>query len=123
LGTPPKCTERPSKSTVLALFTEKPLKALKNSSGLRKEIKISKVFHQKGIPVLVSPLLLRQRSLGQVDLVRLTKIHQAWRLEVLEVKMSPPQEVFKKKNQFSRLQKSAHFLAQLFKAEVSLKIE
>jgi hypothetical protein len=55
--------------------------------------------------------------------VRLTKIHQAWRLEVLEVKMSPPQEVFKKKNQFSRLQKSAHFLAQLFKAEVSLKIE
>ena len=35
---------------------------------LKEELRWSGVFHEKGIPVLVSQDLLRKRGLGQVDL-------------------------------------------------------
>lgn len=97
-----------------ALSIEKPLKALKNSSGLDNEIHFSHQFHSVGIPLLVSPTLLRLRNLGQIDLARLKKEAEGWVVEIGEVKSSTVGEEQMEKSQKRRLFFSQHFLAGLF---------
>lgn len=52
------------------LFTEKPLKELKNTYEIGEEFEKAQsiFFHGQGIPLLVSPRLLRKKNLGQIDL-------------------------------------------------------
>jgi hypothetical protein len=58
-----------------------------NTSGLRTELFHSKTFHSEGLPLLISPQLLRERDLGQIDLARLLK-KENWVIEIAEVKSS-----------------------------------
>jgi hypothetical protein len=86
----------------------------KNSSGLKTEKKVSLTFHAEGIPLLVSPELLRKRFLGQIDVARIRKDRTDWIIEVGEVKSS---EVGIKQMEFSqtsRLFSAQNFLAKIF---------
>lgn len=83
--------------------------------GLDFELRFTRSFHQKGLPVLVSPLILREMGLGQVDAARLTQK----RLELCELKLygelSPKQK--------ARLVRSANYLGELLDKEVVLTLE
>jgi hypothetical protein len=92
----------------------KPLRVLKNLSGHRNEIKASLGFHSKGIPLLVSPSLLRLRNLGQLDLARVIRDSEGWVVEIGEVKSSAMGEEQMQRGQKKRLFSSQHFLAGLF---------
>ena len=87
---------------------------LKNSSGLRNEIEASKKFHSEGVPLLVSPQLLRARDLGQVDLARLNKTRGEWFLEMAEVKSSDMGFIQMQRFQKQRLFSAQNFLSGLF---------
>ena len=110
----PKSIEKPSKIMAPASSIEKPLRALKNLSGHRNEIKSSLEFHSKGIPLLVSPSLLRLRNLGQLDLARVIRDSEGWVVEIGEVKSSAMGEEQMQRGQKKRLFSSQHFLAGLF---------
>lgn len=100
--------------------TEKALKVLKNSSGLKLEIEYSKKFHQEGIPILVSHQVLRDRDLGQIDLARMRKKPNGWILEIGEVKSSRMGEENMERFQLRRLFSSQNFLSGLFGYPVRL---
>lgn len=85
-----------------------------DSSGLANEKKFSREFHQEGIPLLVSPALLRSRDLGQIDLARIKKDREGWILEIGEVKSSMVGEEQMERFQKRRLFSSQRFLAGLF---------
>jgi hypothetical protein len=89
-----------------------------SSLGLKNELKFSLCFHQEGFPLLVSPLLLRSRGLGQIDLGRVIKIGTHWEIELAEVKSSHlgKEVMFLKQKQ--RLRASGNFLGSLFGASV-----
>ena len=95
-------------------FIGKASKALKSSSGSNQEIHFSKSFHSEGIPLLVSPALLRERNLGQLDLARLRKNSIGWILEVGEVKSSVVGEEMMERSQLKRISSAQNFLAGLF---------
>ena len=97
-----------------ALSTERVLKALRNTSGLKNEILFSRTFHSEGCPLLVSPLILRTRNLGQIDLARVRKDKNDWILEIAEVKSSLiGQEQFLR-SQKMRLISAQKFLSGIF---------
>lgn len=79
---------------------------------------MSRLVHGKQLPVLVSPLFLREREMGQVDLVGLVKNNDGLCLNVYEVKSSSYIALWQKR----RLLHSSHFLGLLFKASVNLKV-
>jgi hypothetical protein len=86
---------------------------LKNTSkGNQLEKKISVPFHQEGLPLLISPHVLRIRGLGQIDLARFVKTPETT-LEICEVKSS---EVGYEsmRLQRRRLQRAAGFLGAVF---------
>ncbi len=87
---------------------------MKEISGLANEKKFSSEFHEQGIPLLVSPMLLRSRDLGQIDLARIIKPRDEWVVEIAEVKSSLMGEAQMQKSQKRRLFSSQHFLAMLF---------
>jgi hypothetical protein len=93
---------------------EKPLKGLKNFSGINRERACSLEFHREGVPLLVSPLLLRERSLGQIDLARIRKDENGWIIEIGEVKSSLMGGEVSVRGQRSRLQGTQNFLSALF---------
>lgn len=82
-------------------------------SGLDNEIQISRTFHSEGIPLLVSPVLLRHRQMGQIDLARLRKDRAGWLIEMGEVKSSEIGEEVMGQGQKKRLRSSQHFLSAL----------
>jgi hypothetical protein len=94
--------------------TGRPLKALRNSSGLKKEIQHSLKFHQEGIPLLISEQLLRSRNLGQLDLVRMRKINSAWIVEIAEVKSSVVGIEMIQRGQKVRIFGAQKFISSLF---------
>ncbi|MGE3608170.1 MAG: hypothetical protein AB7I27_01185 [Bacteriovoracaceae bacterium] len=94
--------------------TAKPLKGLKNSSAPLSEIKSSLEFHSQGIALLVSPHLLRERGLGQIDLARISKTKRGWLLEIGEVKSSEVGLEEMEKFQLKRLYSTQNFLSALF---------
>ena len=119
-GTQPDPIVPPSRSTVPALFTGRHSKALKNSLGLQQELKLSLSFHHHHIPVLVSARLLRERSLGQIDVCRLIKEKSGWTLEIGEIKSSELGVEAMTRGQRTRLFGSLQFLTQLFGARGKL---
>lgn len=86
----------------------------KSTSGLRNEMLSSKSFHAEGIPLLVSPLLLRKRDLGQIDLSRLNKDKSGWLVEIGEVKSSEIGVEMMERFQKKRLLSAQNFLSGLF---------
>jgi len=80
------------------------------------EKKASENFHAKGLPLLVSPQLLRARGLGQVDVARMIKQYGGWVIEVGEVKSSLVGSESMLRNQMNRLRNSQYFLSGLFGA-------
>jgi len=74
----------------------------------------SLTFHSRGIPLLVSPSLLRLRNLGQIDLARLIKDGEGWVVELAEVKSSRVGLESMERSQKRRLSSSQQFLAALF---------
>ena len=111
---PLKVTVKPSKSTGHASSTAKPSKVLKSSSGLCNEIHHSIVFHNDGIPLLVSSALLRSRNMGQIDLARLKKFNGKWIVEMAEVKSSQMGRDQMLIGQQGRLCLAQQFLAGIF---------
>jgi hypothetical protein len=95
---------------------------LKSSSGLKNEIHFSVSFHSQGIPLLVSPTLLRSRNLGQIDLARFMKSQKSWVLELGEVKSSALGLEQMGRSQKKRLLNSLHFLGGLFGHEAKLSV-
>lgn len=89
-------------------------------SGLNLEKKVSIDFHQEGIPLLVSPQLLRSRDLGQIDLSRMVKKKGEWIIEVSEVKSSSVGEENFFRGQKMRLTRAMQFLSSLFGASTRL---
>lgn len=87
----------------------------RKSSGLNNELSQSKTYHQEGIPLLVSPLLLRKRELGQIDLARVTKDRTGnWLIEIGEVKSSEIGVEMMVRSQRKRLFSAQIFLSGLF---------
>lgn len=82
--------------------------------GLELEREFSREFHQEGIPLLVSPSLLRSRNLGQVDLSRLKKDREGWVIEVGEVKSSQVGEEQMLRFQRQRIFSAQNFLSAIF---------
>lgn len=96
-----------------ALSTASASRVLKNtSSGESVEKKISLSFHQEGLPLLVSPVVLRSRGLGQIDLARFVKGPEMV-LEICEVKSSKLGSQSMREQRRRLLQASA-FLASVF---------
>lgn len=96
------------------LFIGKPLKASKNSLGLKTELHFSQNFHIEGIPLLVSAQILRVRTLGQIDLARLKKDSTGWIIEIGEVKSSKTGAQTILRSQRQRLLNAQRFLSGLF---------
>jgi len=95
---------------------------LKNSSkGNLLEQKLSVEFHQNSIPLLISPLLLRSRGLGQVDLARFKK-NTEMIIELCEVKSSKTGE-FAMRGQHLRLRKTGVFLGIIFGLKIKFIIK
>lgn len=82
--------------------------------GLSLELERSREFHSEGIPLLVSPQLLRTRDLGQLDLARLRKVKEEWRIEIAEVKSSQTGMVAILRGQRRRILSAANFLSGIF---------
>lgn len=115
LATQQKVTGKQSRSSALAPFTARHSKALKNSLALQLEIDFSKTFHAGGIPLLVSPKLLRSRFMGQLDVARFRKNRDgSWIIEVGEVKSSETGTEMLLRGQRKRLLSAINFLAGIF---------
>ena len=91
------------------------------NQGLHTELKVSIDFHQKGVPLLVSSTLLRSRSLGQIDLARITYDREGWMIEIGEVKSSQMGVEQMERSQRKRLYSAQNFLAGLFGHRTSLR--
>ena len=89
--------------------------------GLKEEMRWSRVFHEKGIPVLVSQDLLRKRGLGQVDLCFFKKEYGRVSLSVIEVKSSS--YPFLSDKQRRRLLGTCSFLSKIFNVPSRLSIK
>src|SRR4051812_17110668 len=107
-------TVMPLKSMGHVPYIAKASKALKNSSGQALEINFSRHFHSVGLPLLVSPKLLRTRNLGQLDLGRIKKDREGWILEIAEVKSSEVGEQQMERFQKQRLFGTQSFLSGIF---------
>lgn len=84
-------------------------------SGLRLELSRSINFHSEGIPLLISPELLRLRGLGQIDLSRMLKKDE-WIIEIAEVKSSSVGEDAFLRSQRKRIVEAGKFLSGIFGA-------
>ncbi len=85
--------------------------------GLELEIFHSKIIHQKEIPLLISPSLLRSLGLGQIDIASFVRGAEGeFIIKLYEVKNS----VVVKRGQRLRLQLAAEFLAKVFDLNVQL---
>ncbi len=99
----------------LASYIGKLSRVSGNILGLKKELETSVVFHFEGVPLLVSPNLLRERSMGQIDLARIRRNNQGLLIiEILEVKSSVVGEEMINRGQRSRLHSTQDFLSSLF---------
>lgn len=82
------------------------------NKGKNLELEWSQKIHEVGIPLLISSLVLRNYSAGQVDLARIHKKS----VQLFEVKS----QGFPHGRQLSRLKKSADWMGQIFHRPVEL---
>ena len=86
------------------------------SRGKKREQLVSKVFHQRGLGVLVAPIVLRSRGMGQCDLVRFLPLTRC--VEVLEIK---GEESWVSHSQSRRLRQAGTFIGKILGASVVLR--
>lgn len=86
-----------------------------SQEGEKTELYISKVFHGEGVPFLISPMLLRRRGLGQIDVCY-------WRKNKIIAAECKLGEGFITSQQKDRLKHSIHFLGNIFNCSVELKL-
>jgi hypothetical protein len=86
------------------------------SRGKKREQLVSKDFHQKGLGVLIAPIVLRSRGMGQCDLVRFLPLTRC--VEVLEIKGG---ESWVSYAQSRRLREAGTFIGKILGASVVLR--
>lgn len=80
----------------------------------------SLTLHQKGVPALVSSLVLRSQNLGQIDIAYLEKnSKKAWVLKIVEMKSS----VYPSQMQLIRLRKTQDYLSRVLDVESKLEVK
>ena len=89
---------------------------LSQKLGNDSESAFTKTFHQSGMPVLLSSLVLRARGCGQVDCAKLEFKGQHKILKLQEVKTNQ----WVSRTQRARLNRSAEFLAKIFDCGVTV---
>ena len=90
--------------------------SLNNNKGFLAEKRASLLFHEKGVPLLISPQLLRALGCGQIDLA---KFENKSSILVREVKTNIKNIFCAKMNkQEQRLKQSCELLAKLFNVTV-----
>ena len=80
---------------------------------------ISKEMHEKYMPVLLSPLLLRRLGAGQVDLAYLDNSSREEKIVLLEIKKN---KQFFSGGQRRRLGRSQDLVASIFEKDVVLRL-
>ena len=78
--------------------------------GLEAESKASTKLHNKGLPILVEPKVLRDLGAGQVDLCIMETLRGHQLISIYEVKCFPEINYKQRK----RLLDSAHVLSEIF---------
>lgn len=91
---------------------------VKNQKGTLFEIGFSDFFHKDGIPLLVSPLFLRRRGLGQIDAAKIIKTASG-RQEAIVAECKFRQKEITL-NQKKRLRRSCQVLQIIFEIPVEL---
>ena len=86
------------------------------SRGKKREQLVSKDFHQRGLGVLVAPIVLRSRGMGQCDLVRFLPLTRC--VEVLEIKGG---ESWVSYSQSRRLREAGNYIGKILGASVVLR--
>lgn len=88
--------------------------------GEFQEAEISKYYHQKYLPLLVSSHLLRKLNLGQIDLSYFQKNNSLeWKLIVVEVKS----QCVPSRKQRQRLRASTEYLSSVFNIMTILEVK
>ena len=79
----------------------------------------SRLLHKKGVPTLVSPMVLRSLNLGQIDVAYLEKSqNKTWVLRITESKTS----VYPSVHQMKRLRKTQDYLSRVLEMEALLEV-
>ncbi|MBC7430036.1 MAG: hypothetical protein H7336_15585 [Bacteriovorax sp.] len=80
----------------------------------------SQTLHQKGVPALVSPMVLRSHHLGQIDIAYLERRpDKTWVLKIVEMKTSLHPSV----HQMKRLRKTQDYLSRVLDMEALLEVK
>lgn len=82
------------------------------------ELKFTKYYHQKYVPVLLSSSFLREQGCGQIDLAYLTRSSK-WLLFLIEIK----QNQFPSSQQWGRLKKTQDYLSRILEIESKLEVK
>ncbi|MBF0300790.1 MAG: hypothetical protein HQK51_18925 [Oligoflexia bacterium] len=90
------------------------------SLGNQIERDFSKTFHQKGIPILVSPLFLRDYGCGQIDFCRMN-INKNGEMSAQLVEIKSSSNLSRK--QYLRIKKSINLLSQILSIPVFFTFE
>lgn len=84
------------------------------------EAEFSEYFHRKGVPTLVSSMVLRSLNLGQIDIAYLEKSAQKkWVLRIIETKFS----IYPSRVQMMRLRGTQDYLGRLLEVESKLEVK
>lgn len=84
------------------------------------ELETSRIYHQHGVPALISSLVLRSHNLGQIDIAYLEKNKkQSWVLVILETKSS----MYPGRTQIMRLRRTQDYLSRLLEMESKLEVK
>lgn len=84
------------------------------------EARASREFHQRGVPALVSSLLLRAQNLGQIDIAYLQRTaKKTWVLKIIETKSS----IYPGHSQLFRLLKTQDYLSRVLEMESKLEVK
>lgn len=87
--------------------------------GNKFEKDFSRDFHRSHAPVLISSLLLRSVSAGQIDVAGLAKERGQWRLILCELKSS----TYPGSWQWQRLRRTQDYLSRVLEMETKLEVK
>lgn len=83
------------------------------------ESDFSQSMHRRGVPALVSPMVLRSLHLGQIDVAYLERTNKkSWVLKIIETKSSVSPSVM----QMKRLRKTQDYLSRVLDMEALLEV-
>lgn len=86
--------------------------------GIKAELKASYQLHQRYLPFIISPVILRNRNCGQIDLAHFT----SEKLYLFEIKSRNLGKQQICPRQRGRLLRSVQFLGLVFNRDVELRV-